>query len=446
MGRHGGGAFSGKDPSKVDRSAAYAARWVAKNIVEAGLARRCELQLSLRDRRRGAALDPRDDGRHERGSPRSKIEQLVREHFDLKPRGIIEALKLLRPIYRKTASGGHFGRALPEFTWEKTDKADALRAAAGLDAKPRREGGRSLESRALAASAAVLPGAGAWPERGRWPRSGLRTLGLASAQRRPALSPVRGQTTPRRSLSWTLRLRLQRGNIHDPNPSIVPAGFTLIELLVVMSIIATLAGLAIVGVPAYFRQANKIKCADNLQSIHKHAAHLRVGPQRHAAGGRQRASCSDLGRRRRQELRRQPRSSSAPRRSAIPRPISRQRDAGGHRLHGPRPVDPSLGRNRISSSMAERARRSRSSRNKVPDSERLPTERGRTCRTTARASTSSTSAARRVHRRQPVPRRPARDRARGAREPREAPHPEVRVRRMTTCRPGVPDRHEGGRL
>jgi S-adenosylmethionine synthetase len=135
MGRHGGGAFSGKDPSKVDRSAAYAARWVAKNIVRAGLARRCELQLSYAI---GMAepLSVRVMTAGTNRIPESKIEQLVREHFDLKPRGIIQALNLLRPIYRKTASGGHFGRALPEFTWEKTDKADALRAAAGLDAKP----------------------------------------------------------------------------------------------------------------------------------------------------------------------------------------------------------------------------------------------------------------------------------------------------------------------
>jgi S-adenosylmethionine synthetase len=135
MGRHGGGAFSGKDPSKVDRSAAYAARWVAKNIVKAGLAHRCELQLSYAI---GVAepLSIRVMTGGTNRIPESKIEQLVREHFDLRPRGIIEALNLLRPIYRKTASGGHFGRALSEFTWEKTDKADALRKAAGLDAKP----------------------------------------------------------------------------------------------------------------------------------------------------------------------------------------------------------------------------------------------------------------------------------------------------------------------
>jgi S-adenosylmethionine synthetase len=133
MGRHGGGAFSGKDPSKVDRSAAYAARWVAKNIVKAGLARRCELQLSYAI---GVAepLSIRVMTGGTNAIPEARIEALVREHFDLKPRGIIQALNLMRPIYQKTASGGHFGRALPEFTWEKTDKADALRAAAGLGA------------------------------------------------------------------------------------------------------------------------------------------------------------------------------------------------------------------------------------------------------------------------------------------------------------------------
>jgi S-adenosylmethionine synthetase len=135
MGRHGGGALSGKDPSKVDRSAAYAARWVAKNIVKAGLARRCELQLSYAI----GIADPLSVRVMTNGTnriPESKIEQLVREQFDLRPKGIITTLDLLRPIYRKTASGGHFGRALPEFTWERTDRADALRKAAGLDPRP----------------------------------------------------------------------------------------------------------------------------------------------------------------------------------------------------------------------------------------------------------------------------------------------------------------------
>ncbi len=134
MGRHGGGAFSGKDPSKVDRSAAYAARWVAKNVVKAGLARRCEIQLSYAI----GVADPLSIRVMTNGTnriPEARIEALVREHFNLRPKGIIESLNLLRPIYRLTASGGHFGRALPNFTWEKTDRAEALAKAAGADLK-----------------------------------------------------------------------------------------------------------------------------------------------------------------------------------------------------------------------------------------------------------------------------------------------------------------------
>ncbi len=131
MGRHGGGAFSGKDPSKVDRSAAYACRWVAKNIVKAGLARRCEVQVSYAI---GVAqpLSVRVMTGGTGKVPDGVIEALVRKHFDLRPRAIIESLDLLRPIYRLTASGGHFGRALPEFKWEATDRADALRKDAGI--------------------------------------------------------------------------------------------------------------------------------------------------------------------------------------------------------------------------------------------------------------------------------------------------------------------------
>jgi S-adenosylmethionine synthetase len=131
VGRHGGGAFSGKDPSKVDRSAAYAARYVAKNVVAAGLADKCEVQVayaigvampvSIHVETFGTAKV--DEGR---------IEDLVREHFDLRPKGIIQMLDLLRPIYRKTAANGHFGRDEPELTWERTDRAESLRAAAGL--------------------------------------------------------------------------------------------------------------------------------------------------------------------------------------------------------------------------------------------------------------------------------------------------------------------------
>jgi S-adenosylmethionine synthetase len=135
MGRHGGGAFSGKDPTKVDRSAAYMARYIAKNIVAAGLAKRCEVQLAyaigvaepvsvLVETFGTGAVDS------------ATLQKLVRENFKLTPKGIIESLNLRRPIYRKTAAYGHFGRADADFTWEATDKAQALRDAAGLKGKP----------------------------------------------------------------------------------------------------------------------------------------------------------------------------------------------------------------------------------------------------------------------------------------------------------------------
>ncbi len=131
QGSHGGGAFSGKDPSKVDRSSSYAGRYVAKNIVAAGLAKRCEVQIAyaigisqpvslMVDTFGTGVID--DD----------QIAKLVREHFDLRPKGIIQMLNLLRPIYSKTAAYGHFGREEPEFTWERTDRAASLREAAGL--------------------------------------------------------------------------------------------------------------------------------------------------------------------------------------------------------------------------------------------------------------------------------------------------------------------------
>lgn len=129
MARHGGGAFSGKDPSKVDRSAAYLARYIAKNIVAAGIASKCEVQLSYAI---GVAeptsilVDTFGTGKIDDG----KITALVREHFDCKPAGLIATLDLLRPIYRETAAYGHFGRE--QFSWEKTDKADALKSGAGL--------------------------------------------------------------------------------------------------------------------------------------------------------------------------------------------------------------------------------------------------------------------------------------------------------------------------
>jgi S-adenosylmethionine synthetase len=128
---HGGGAFSGKDPTKVDRSAAYMARYVAKNIVAAGLAERAMVQLAYAI----GVADPVSVLVDTEGTGKvsdDKITELVRKHFRLKPREIIEALDLRRPIYRQTAKFGHFGRTEPEFTWERTDKADALRADAGL--------------------------------------------------------------------------------------------------------------------------------------------------------------------------------------------------------------------------------------------------------------------------------------------------------------------------
>ena len=128
--RHGGGAFSGKDPSKVDRSAAYAARYVAKNIVAAGLAKKCEVQVAYAigiARPVSVLVETFGTGR----IPDEKIAKLVEKHFDLRPKGIIHSLNLLRPIYGKTAAYGHFGRDEPEFSWEATDKVSALRDDAG---------------------------------------------------------------------------------------------------------------------------------------------------------------------------------------------------------------------------------------------------------------------------------------------------------------------------
>ena len=131
MGRHGGGAFSGKDPTKVDRSACYMARYVAKNVVAAGLADRVEIQLAyaigVADPV-SVAVDTFDTGK----IPDEKISQIIRDHFQLTPRGIIESLNLRRPIYRKTTNYGHFGRSEPEFTWEMTDKAASMKKQAGL--------------------------------------------------------------------------------------------------------------------------------------------------------------------------------------------------------------------------------------------------------------------------------------------------------------------------
>jgi S-adenosylmethionine synthetase len=131
MARHGGGAFSGKDPSKVDRSAAYAGRYVAKNIVAAGLADRCEIQVSYAigvSEPTSISVETFGTGKVED----TRIVELIREHFDLRAGGLVKMLNLLRPIYAKTAAYGHFGREDDDFTWERTDKADALRDAAGI--------------------------------------------------------------------------------------------------------------------------------------------------------------------------------------------------------------------------------------------------------------------------------------------------------------------------
>ena len=128
MARHGGGAFSGKDPSKVDRSAAYAGRYVAKNIVASGLAEKCEIQVSYAI----GVAEPTSISVNTFGTStlkEEKISSLIREHFDLRPKQLIEMLDLKRPIYQSTAAYGHFGREEDAFTWEKTDKAEALRAS-----------------------------------------------------------------------------------------------------------------------------------------------------------------------------------------------------------------------------------------------------------------------------------------------------------------------------
>jgi S-adenosylmethionine synthetase len=130
-GAHGGGAFSGKDPTKVDRSASYMARYVAKNVVAAGLAERCEVQIAYAI----GVADPVSVLVDTKGTGKvseDKLSELVRSHFDLTPLGIIETLNLRRPIFKKTAAYGHFGRNEPEFTWERTDRAEALRRAAGV--------------------------------------------------------------------------------------------------------------------------------------------------------------------------------------------------------------------------------------------------------------------------------------------------------------------------
>jgi len=140
MARHGGGAFSGKDPSKVDRSAAYAARYVAKNIVAAELAERCEIQISYAI----GVAEPTSISIETYGTakvPEPHLIAAIREHFDLRPKGIIKMLDLLRPIYRKTAAYGHFGRMEADLTWERTDKAEALRESLGVKVEAHRAAG-----------------------------------------------------------------------------------------------------------------------------------------------------------------------------------------------------------------------------------------------------------------------------------------------------------------
>ena len=131
FGHHGGGAFSGKDPSKVDRSACYMARYIAKNIVASGIAEKCEVQLAYAI----GVADPVSVTTNTFGTEKidpDKIITIIREHFELKPAGIIKSLQLRRPIYKKTAAYGHFGRKEPEFTWENTDKVEELKSHAGL--------------------------------------------------------------------------------------------------------------------------------------------------------------------------------------------------------------------------------------------------------------------------------------------------------------------------
>jgi S-adenosylmethionine synthetase len=134
MGRHGGGCFSGKDPTKVDRSAAYAARWAAKNVVAAGLADRCEIQVAYAigvSHPLSINVETFGTGR----IPADRIAELINDHFDLRPGAIIRDLKLRQPIYQQVAAYGHFGRDDLDLTWERTDKAEALRIAAGLEDK-----------------------------------------------------------------------------------------------------------------------------------------------------------------------------------------------------------------------------------------------------------------------------------------------------------------------
>ena len=176
MARHGGGAFSGKDPSKVDRSAAYAMRWVAKNVVAAGLARALRGPGRLRDRQGAPGRPVRRDLRHRDGRRSSGSRRPCREVFDLRPAAIIRDLDLLRPIYRQTAAYGHFGRELPDFTWERTDRVADLKAAVGsltpLASTASRGPGRARVRRSLTTRARPGSGRGVAKSSAGGPRGG----------------------------------------------------------------------------------------------------------------------------------------------------------------------------------------------------------------------------------------------------------------------------------
>ena len=222
MARHGGGAFSGKDPTKVDRSAAYAARWVAKNVVAAGLADRFEVEVAYGiGIARPISLTVESFGT---GTiPDEKIQQLVEHHFDLRPAAIIEALDLRRPIYRQTAAYGHFGREDLDLPWERTDKAADLAADAGLPGRsspPRAEGGRrgahrhgsGRQASAITPAIAAVdrrPFRRACQTRIIWPTSSSRSVSPSIIVATALVSGV----TPRRT--WP---KMNSGSVDDPGP------------------------------------------------------------------------------------------------------------------------------------------------------------------------------------------------------------------------------------
>ena len=200
---HGGGAFSGKDPTKVDRSAAYAARYVAKNVVAAGLADRCQVQVAYAIGVAQPFSVLVETFGTEQGSRRSGSSELVSEHFDLRPAAILRDLDLRRPIYAKTAAYGHFGRDDHDFTWERTDKADALREAAGLSARAPAPASAAQRGRTKRPAAAFSPIAFSPPPTAtrNWPAAG-------SAARSSTPCRARG---PGRRTSAGGRRRARRG-------------------------------------------------------------------------------------------------------------------------------------------------------------------------------------------------------------------------------------------